>query len=222
MSNMVTIQELVNEELRKSPILVDMLQQELVNVNAVATKLHTKIEKKRGKKVELPAIGMAIRRFMEEYLGKAIFQWNFPKDLEVSTKSKIYEVAIEKTPDIPKILDHLYKHIKRQKGEVLSVIEGTYEIAIFTNQTNKKYVLEAIKGQIITSELDNLAYVTVNWAKITKDIPGVYYRITRELALKNISIQAMHTIGAEMMLLFKEEVLVDAYSTIGNLLAQEK
>lgn len=137
----------------------------------------------------------------------------------MSTKSKIYEVAIEKTPDIQGILDYLYQHIKRHKGEFLSVVEGTYEIVIFTNQTNKTHVLEAIRKQKITSELDNLAYVTVNWAKVTKDIPGIYYRITRELALKNISIQAVHTIGAEMMMLFKEDVLVEAYATIEKLLS---
>lgn len=219
---MVTIQELVNEELRKSPIIVDMLQQELANTNAVATKIQPSIEKKYGKKIELPAVSMAIRRFMENFSDNQIFKWSFPKDIEVSTKSKIYEVAIEKSPDIQKILNYLYDHIKRHKGEFLSVIEGTYEIVIFTNQTNKKYVLEAIKNQKITSELDNLAYVTVNWAKVTKDIPGIYYRITRELAVKNISIQSMHTIGAEMMMLFKEDALMEAYATIGKLLAEEQ
>lgn len=217
---MVTIQELVNEELRKSPTIVDMLQQELANINAVATKIQPSIEKNYGKKAEVPAVGMAIRRFMEVFSDKPIFKWTFPKDIEISTKSKIYEVAIEKTPDIEKILSYLYAHIKRYKGEFLSVVEGTYEIVIFTNQTNKKHVLEAIKNQKITSELDNLAYVTVNWAKVTKDIPGIYYRITRELALKNISIQSMHTIGAEMMMLFKEDALMEAYTTIGKLLSE--
>ena len=35
-----------------------------------------------------------------------------------------------------------------------------------------------------------------------------------------MSIQSMHTIGAEMMILFKEDVLMEAYSKIGILLSE--
>ena len=215
---MVTIQHLVKRELQKNPFLIDVLQQELINISALALKIHPEIEKELGKKVKMAAIGMALRRFNEENVHKSIYQWEFPEDLEVSTKSQIYEVAIERTPQIKEILDYLYKKINLKKGEFLSFAEGTYEIVIFTNQTNKKYVNEAIKKHKITSECNNLAYVTVNWEKITKDIPGIYYRITRALAFRGISIQSFHTIGAEMMIFFKEEALVDAYQVISNLL----
>ncbi len=215
---MVTVQHLVKGELKKNPFIIDILQQELVNISALALKLQPAIEKELGKKVRTTAISMGLRRYASETSKKSIFQWRFPDNLEISTKSQIYEVAIEKTPEVKKILDYLYKNIKRNKGEFLSFVEGTYEIVIFTNQKNKKYVKQAIKKHNITSECDNLAYVTVNWEKITKDIPGIYYRITRALAFRNISIQSFHTIGAEMMIFFKEENLVDAYQVIGNLL----
>lgn len=215
---MVTVQHLVKQELQKNPFLIDILQQELINISALALKLQPAIEKEISQKVKTTAIGMALRRYASDTSQKSIFQWKFPQNLEVSTKSQIYEVAIEKTPKVKKILDCLYNHIKRQKGEFLSFVEGTYEIVIFTNQKNKKYVKEAIKKHEITSECDNLAYVTVNWEKGTKDIPGIYYRITRALAFRNISMQSFHTIGAEMMIFFKEDDLVDAYQVIGNLL----
>lgn len=215
---MVTIQHLVKKELQRNPFLIDVLQQELINISALALKMQPEIEKELGHKVKTSAIGMALRRYASEISQKSIFQWEFPQNLEISTKSQIYEVAIEKTPRVKEILDYLYKHINLQKGEFLSFAEGTYEVVIFTNQKNKKFVREAIKKHKITSECDNLAYVTVNWEKITKDIPGIYYRITRALAFRNISIQSFHTVGAEMMIFFKEEVLVNAYQTIGNLL----
>jgi aspartokinase len=215
---MVTVQHLVKKEMENNPVLADILQQELVNISALALKLQPTIMKEMGKDVKASAIGMALRRYVSETSGNPIYQWKFPKNLEISTKSQIYEVAIEKSSRVKKILDHLFDSIKRQKGEFISFVEGTYEIVIFTNQKNKEYVREAIKKHTITSECDNLAYVTVNWEKITKDIPGIYYRLTRALAFKNISIQSFHTVGAEMIILFKEEVLVDAYQVLGNLL----
>jgi len=217
-NRMVTVQHLVKKELEKNPFLIDIMQQELINISALAIKLQPTIEKELGKKVKMSAIGMGLRRYALDMSKKSIFQWKFPKNLEISTKSQIYEVAIERTPKVKKILDYLYNNIKREKGEFLSFNEGTYEIAIFTNQKNKRYVRKAIAKHKITSECDNLAYVTVNWEKITKNIPGIYYRITRALAFRNISIQTFHTIGAEMMIFFKEDKLVDAYQVIGDLL----
>ena len=215
---MVNIQHLVKKELEKNPFLIDILQQELINITALALKLQPTIEKELGKEVKTTAISMALRRYSTEISTRSIFDWKFPKDLEVSTKSQIYEIAIEKTSKSKKILDKIYTSIKRYKGEFLSFVEGTYEIVIFTNQRNKNQVKQILKGQKITSEQDNLSYVTVNWRKITKDIPGIYYRITRAIAFKNISIQSFHTIGAEMMIFFKEVDFVRAYQVIDNIL----
>ncbi len=213
---MVTVQQIVARELERNPFLVEILQQQIANITAVALKLQPSIEAELRKKIKVSAISMAIRRAGVH--SNRIFQWPFPENLEISTKSNIYEVAIEKTPEILPILKYLYRHIKRHKGEFISIIEGTYEIAIFTNQTNKRYVREALKSQKITSELDNLAYITVNWEKGTKDIPGIYYRITRALAFRGIAIQSFHTIGAEMMIFFKENVLIEAYQIVVQLL----
>ena len=215
---MVTVQHLVKKELEKNPFLIDMLEQELVNITAVSAKLYPAIKKEIGRDVKISAIGMGIRRYTEEISKKAMFKWKFPPNLEISTKSQIYEVAIEKTPQIGSIIREIYRHVKRNKGEFLSITEGTYEICIFTNQLNKEFVKSALKGQKITSEHDNLAYVTVNWEKITKDIPGIYYRVTRALAFKNISMYSLYTIGSEMMIFFKEDVFLDAYQTIVNIL----
>ena len=214
---MVTIQHLVKRELEKNPFLIDILQEDLINISALALKLLPIMERELKKKVKLSAVSMAVRREAMRISHKQIFNWPFPKNLEIATKSQIYEIAIEKIPDMRRILDSL-KRLKKEKGEFLSLVEGTYEILIFTNQSNKKVVKETLKKYKITSERDNLAYVTVNWENMTKDIPGIYYRITRALAFKGISIQSFHTIGAEMMIFFKEDVFLEAYQTIGRLL----
>src|SRR3989338_3606997 len=187
---MATVQHEVEQELQKNPLLIDILQQELINISALALRLQPSLEKECNKKIKVTAISMALRRYVEKLTQKSIFTWEFPKNLEVSTKSQIYEVAIEKTPQFKKILDTLYQHIQIQKGDFLSFVEGTYEIVIFTNQKNKKHVRDAIKNHKKTAERDNLAYITVNWNESTKEIPGIYYRITRALAFRNISIQS--------------------------------
>src|SRR3989344_4983031 len=119
---MVTVQHLVKRELEKNPFLIDILQQELVNVSALALKIQPQIEKELSQKVKTTAISMGLRRYASETSKKAIFKWKFPENLEVSTKSQIYEVAIKKNTKAKTILDQLYANSKRQKGEELSFL----------------------------------------------------------------------------------------------------
>lgn len=219
---MVTVQHLVARELEKNPILVDLLAEGLLNISAVSQKILPQISRELRRDVKLSAVSMATRRFVQTLGGHTAFRWKFPQTIDLSTKSHIYEVAIEKTSDVSMILKQVSQTMKPKKGEFLSVVEGTYECMFFTNQSRKRQLRIALAGHCITSELDNLSYITLNWPKITKDVPGIYYRITRSLAFRGISIQSFHTIGSEMMIFFKDDVFLDAYRTIVGLLEDQK
>jgi hypothetical protein len=217
----VTVQHLVKKELDHNPVLLDLLKEGLLNITAVAEKIAPGVEGELRKKVKTSAVSMAIRRYVDELSPKK-FHWRVPTDMEVSTRSQVYEVAIERTPEVPVILKSLYKEVDREKGQFISVIEGNYEFVVFTNQAKKQQIRMALHGQRITSETENLAYVSVNWKRETKDIPGIYYLITRALAFRGISIQSFHTIGSEMILFFKEDALMEAHRTIADIFRKQK
>ena len=73
LSRMVTVQHLVKKELDKNQFLIELLQQELINISALALKLQPAIEKELGQKVKTTAIGMALRRYAAETSQKTIF-----------------------------------------------------------------------------------------------------------------------------------------------------
>lgn len=219
---MASIQQLVLEGLDANPLLSEMLHQGLANVSAVADHLKKPLEAKLGRRLKRSAISMAVRRAVESAPKVGKLGWRFPSNLEVSTKSNIYEVAIERTARAHDIIGTVSKKAGRGKGDFLSVIEGTYEVAFFTNQKNKPALKKLLASQHISSERDNLSYVSVNWDKSTKDIPGIYYRVTRALAFRGISIQSFHTIGAEMMLFFAESDFFLAYETMNGMLRSSR
>lgn len=215
---MPSIQQLVTLELKKNHYLIELLQLKLINITAIAKNFQKSIENNLNKKTNVTAISMAIRRSLLDLTKQNIFDFNFPENLEISSKSQIYELALARSEKNSLLAKKINEKFSAAKGDYISVIEGTYEIVIFTNQKHKKIIRKFITGCKITSEADNLAYITVNWGNTTKDIPGIYYRITRALALKNISIQSFHTVGAEMMIFFKEDVFQEASQTILHLL----
>jgi len=219
---MVTVQHVVRRELAKNPFLTEVLGLGLANVSAVANYIETSVEKELGKSVKYSAIGMAIRRYMEQVPYKSVFDFTFHKDLDISTKADIYEIAIERTSLMDKAIFDLRKKFKRKKGDFLSIIEGEYEIAFYTNQKNKLFLKKALRNYMITSEREKLSYVAVNFSRETKDIAGIYYHITRSLAYRGVSIQSLQTIGSEMTIFVKSEMLVEALNTLVVLLKNSK
>ncbi len=211
---MVTVQHLIKTELSNNPILLDLIQQNLLNINALALKFHPNIERDLGRKIKIGAVSMAIRRVSEDFSNRKIFDWKFPPNLEVSTRSEIYEIAIKRDSDLSDLLIKIRFKLGNQIGTFLSVVDANYETVLLTNQYNKSALKTILKNKEITSERDNLGYVTINFEEFTKDVPGIYYQMTRALALRNISIQSMHTIGAEVIFLFKGNVLMKAYETM--------
>lgn len=215
---MVTVQHIVRQELSTHPFLLDLLHQELLNVSAVAEKLHPHVSSILGKEVKSSAIGMALRRVVHEFSQKSTFLWRFPKNTEITTRSNVYEVAIKKDPHTFAMFNHLQKKIKAHTNTFLSVVEGIHENVFLTNHMHKEVIKKMVGKRKIISERDNLGYISINFDPQTKEIPGIYYQITRTLAFNDISIQSFHTMGAEIIILFAKKDLMKAYETLLNLI----
>lgn len=208
---------LIINKFHSNPFLNDLAQQGLINIQGLAEQFKSEIFNDTGEDLSANAIAMCIRRYLKSQSGNKTTDWKFPEDIEITSRSEIYEVAVERSQKNIDLFLSLQKNASHNKGNFLSVFEGSYEVVILTNQKNKPEIRKHLKASQITSEVDNLGYVTVNWEKLTKDIPGIYYRINKSLAVNDISIQSFHTIGTEMMILFKEDKLSKAYEIICKL-----
>lgn len=209
----------VSRLLESDPLLFDFLQRGLGNVTAVAAEIQGQIRAETGAKHSLPAIGMAVRRVMQRSAGRMPLDWRFPANVPISARSQIYEVAIEQSRRAKRSLEKIRERFAVGRGAFFSIVEGHYEVVFYVDQGRGVELRKLLRGERITSEIENLACVTVNWPRITKDVPGIYFRITRELALRGISIQAMHTIGAEMAIFVREDALVATHQAIAELLS---
>ena len=217
---MTTASSAIVRELERRSDLIELLHDDLANVSAVADLLRAKVEREFQGPISSAAAGMAVRRYLRASAPKRMDR-AFPKHIEILTRSQIYEVAVQRNAKGEEIARKVRKEVAPEKSDFLSVIEGSYEIVFFTSQRNKARLLQIIGRNKKTSEIDSLGCVTVNWPPITKSIPGIYYRITRALALGGISIQSFHTVGAEMMIFVDESSLGAAYEALERVLNHE-
>ena len=219
---MTSLSQLLTSKLQNNPYLLEYLEAGLVNFTALAATLKPTLDQELKRKSSISSISMALRRIVEKAPQKNKRKALFPAHIDISTRSGIYEVAFASTEKSRGIIEILRNKLVIEEGEYLSIAEGSYEIVILTGQKNKDKVRKILGKFKTTSELDDLACVTVNWPKITKDIPGIYYRITRSLALRKISIQSFHTIGSEMMIIVKASDLMHAHESILKLLNNQE
>ncbi len=215
---MVTVSVLVKHYLEKNPFIKDMLMQGVLNITALAEKIRPYIDLELGKKAKISSISMAIRRAQDNFNKKEMFFWKFPENLEVSTKSKIYEISIEHTKLLPQLLEKIKKSIKTEEGQFFTHIEGLYEIVFFTNQSHKEKLKSILANEKVTWEVDDLSLISIEFPKTTKDTPGIYYQITRAIASKSIPIQSYHTIGSELNILIKNKDFTQAYELVSALI----
>lgn len=217
---MTTASSAIVRELERRSDLIELLQDDLANVSAVADLLRSKVAREFDGEISSAAAGMAVRRYLRSSAPKRA-ERSFPKHLEILTRSQIYEVAIPRNTKGEEIARKVRKEVALEKSDFLSVIEGSYEIVFFTSQRNKARILQLIGRNRKTSEIDSLGCVTVNWPPVTKSIPGIYYRITRALAMNGISIQSFHTVGAETMIFVEEDSLAAAHEALERVLNHE-
>jgi hypothetical protein len=214
-SNLASI---VEEELLKNPLLMECLALGFCNVSGLAKYLKPSIDIKLKTTATIAAIGMTIRRLSARLQRAIPKNKNFPAHIDISARTGIYEVALPRNETNRILAEKVKSLVKVGTAELLVSVEGIYEIVIFASQKYKPAIKKILRSKKTSSEVDNLGIVTVNWPPSTKSIPGIYYRITRALAIKHVSIQSFHTIGSEMMILFSGAQFGDGYETIFRLL----
>ena len=211
------ISRIIKETLNSNPYLFEYIQLDLINISAASDFIRGQIAKQDREDISSAAIGMAIRRISQQHKKKSLIKYNFPLNIAISTRSHIYELSVQKNSLSKTLVKKLHERIVPSKSDIFSVIEGNYEIVIIASENLSTAIKKIFKKAKVTSELNNLSFISVDWSSETKDIPGIYYQVTRALAFKNISIQSFRTIGSEMSIYFKEADFLPAYETIKEL-----
>ena len=134
--------------------------------------------------------------------------------------SGLFEIALPRSKKSRDVASQIREKLHLNFGEFYAVIEGIYEISILAHHRERQALSKLVR-RIGDAEIrDGLGAVTVAWPRTTKDIPGIYYRITRSLALRGISIQSFHTLGAEMVVIVRENDLMNAFEALQAVLYQ--
>lgn len=211
-----SVPHVVSRLLDENPFIIELLKTGLINISSLAAKIHSDVEVEVENKVGAAAVSMAIRRYSRTApTVPPLPRW--PKHIDISTRNNLTEIAVRKSERTAELISQLSAELISDGREV-SVMMGSYEIVIYSNAQDVALVERRLRSIKKTSVIHPIGCVTVDWPPSTKDIPGIYFLITRVLAFGRVSIQSFHTIGSEMSIFVTEPNLLSAHRLISELL----
>ena len=111
---MITLKTHIDQLIHKEPFLVENIQNGLINISALARQLEPQLSKKVGKKLNVNAIIMTIKRMEIEEIKKSRPLKKQIKNIgDLTLKSGLIDYSFQNTPEFEKMSSKLLTQEKK-------------------------------------------------------------------------------------------------------------
>lgn len=218
---MVTVKNLIENEIKKKPLLEEAIIQGIISYQALAENLYPKISKEIDKKITLSAIIMALRRYSENFEKKLhIDKFNF--DSEVIMKNKLLDFCFLKSNSLFIKINELSKKLDYNKGDTFNIIDGNYETTIIASSKYKNLIKQILKNEKIIFFEDDLSSITLRFFKEFITTRGILYQITRKFSWNNVNILEIVSTMTELTIIIQKKDSIKGYEAILELIEENK
>ena len=214
---MVTISHIVKKIVTDSPLLYDSIEQGIVNFANLAEYIRPKVEKELGKEANEAAIVMSLRRFAEEIQDREKKHKAFNYESEIIMKTNIIDISIRKSSALFAKLKKLYSLVDYEKGDLLNVIHGNFEVSLITTQKHKRQFLRELKGEKILNIEENLVALSVTYSKEFMYTPGVISDIAKRLTWTSVNIFELISTMTEVTFIVSDKDATKAYDVLSSM-----
>ena len=203
---MITLKTHIDQLIHKEPFLVENIQNGLINISALARKLEPKLSKKVGKKLNVNAIIMTIKRMEIEEIKKSRPLKKQIKNIgDLTVKSGLIDYSFQNTPEFEKMSSKFsLKQLTNTKG-FHTLCKGIHETTVIISE-NLKNLFEKSLGTIpYQSRQENLASITIQLPKLNTEVTGLYHHLLGIITWRGINIIEVISTTHELTIIIKEE-----------------
>ena len=216
---MKTIQEAVEQIIRKTPYLEEALNDRLINVSSLAREIQSEVERILGKSVKSGAIMMAINRLSPSSLLK--IRRNIKKiTLQLGdfiVRSDLCDYTFKNTSTLLQSIGFLLAEIGENKDYFFTISQGIFETNIVVSRNLKEKIDEIFQNENQIWMLKELASITLKLPKNNLEQSGIYYFILKQLAWADIPVQEIISTTNEMTIVVKESDVNKTFSILMDL-----
>lgn len=218
---MVTVSHIVKKIVSEQAFVEEALSNGIISIASLAEKMLPKIEKELGKKIKLPSIVMALRRYADEISKHRKKTAKFDYTGEILMKTNICDLNFVKSLTLMTKLKTIHNLVNFERGDTLNVIVGNNEVSIIINEKHMEKLLKFMAGEKILNKEEGLVALTIVF---TSDdfahTPGVIFNVVRKLAWENINIYEIVSTMTELTFILSKKDSMKAYTVLQELISR--
>jgi aspartokinase len=210
---MITISQIIEDIISKSPLLNEILYGDMANISSIARQLRPQVEKKLLEDVSEDAVSMSLRRIKKK-LKPIKSGTKFLKDLNnITVRSNLIEFVFLNPSNSVNVHKDLLRQIENKKDVFFNLSTGLFESIIVINNEYEKETTKILKN-VKKTIIKDLSSITIKLSEETITTPGVYYLVLKALAWNGVNIIEVISIGTELSIILKNTDADKAFSVI--------
>lgn len=199
---MITLRQIIQDELTSKPLVEAFLQEGLVNVSALAAYLHSRVEQVKGEKVSIEAIAMTVRRLQKVQARNSRMSLPIAKTIQIQSDISILTFSNTTTVDYASLTDSRFIcHTRGIKETMLAISKE--DATVLRDEATR--IQDGMSALIIT--LDNE----------TPDSIGAYAQVQLLLALSGVPIAEVSSIHDDLIVIIEATWAEAAFSALRRL-----
>lgn len=218
---MITVSEVVESIVRRSPFLEEALSRGIINLSSLARELKPEIERELMKEVREGAIIMGLKRLsskIKKFHGRQRSFFSSPPDLMV--RSNLVEITVPNSETLLEKQKKLLEQVKFIQNYFITFTQGVYETTIIVSKNLEEKLIEIFKGERIISRFENLSSITIQLPEGSALIPGIYSFILKALAWEGINLIEVVSTFNEFTIILENKNTDRAFSILKKILGK--
>lgn len=212
---MITIPQLVEEFVHKSPFLEEVLSKGLINHSALARQLKPQIDKRLYKDVQIGAIVVALNRLVLKLRPKKNTVSHILENLgDITLRSNITSYTYANSATLRAKQAKLLEDIASIPNSFVTVTDGVFETAFFVSTHVGSYIDRSFSSEKLKSKIEGLSSITIVIPEEAISVPGVYYSILKKLAWEGINFIEVVSSFTELTIFLENKNVERAFSAL--------
>ena len=215
---MVTVREVVEEIIKKSPFIEEGIAKDLINLSALAREIQPMVQDELLKDVQEGAIVMALKRLAPQISNKFTHLQAIIKNIgDITVKSNLVDFTYVNSETFFENVKTLINKISKTKDKFFTITQGVSETTIIINADFIDEVKKIFKDEEQVLMFENLSSITAKLPSENINVPGVYYTILKLLAWDGINIVDAVSTSNEITCIFRDQDIDNAFSVFKRL-----
>ncbi len=218
-NNMVTIPQAIDQILKKRPMLLEGLSQDIINLSSLARKIKPEVEAILHKEIKNGALIMALKRFNPQPKIAIIRRVaNIVKNMgDITVRSNLASYTFTNSNSISEAQSKLIRAIIENKSAFYTISQGVFETTLIISESLVNFVNDIFSKESTISSALNLSSITLRLPQENRKVPGLYHYIFSRLTWEGINVFEVISTTHEFSIIVKNCDVESAFSVLKNL-----